>query len=271
MDLDSYDDVKRTKVLVYGPPKSGKTALVGQLAKAGFILHWVDLERGIKTLLQESILPPEFRKNIRIINVPDNKDLPIGIDVVRKIFKGGKHRFCFAHGAAACPICSKTPGLKWSEEVEIASFTEKDILVIDSWSQLADSAINKATFLETRKDIEYKCTFNDWAVQGNLLREIASKIQTANINVVVISHEIDIEKDEKKSQFVPIGGTRNFSATFGKYFDEVIFTQRANKKHSAYSSTLWDNIHLTGGRSGVKLEDGNSVTLADVFKAGGLK
>lgn len=39
MDLDSYDEVKRTKVLVYGPPKSGKTALVGGLAKEGFILH----------------------------------------------------------------------------------------------------------------------------------------------------------------------------------------------------------------------------------------
>lgn len=268
MDLDEYNEVKRTKMLLYGEPKSGKTAKVGQLAASGYKLWWFDLEGGIKTLRNVEILPAEFRKNISIFNIPDNKDLPIAIDVMRKLFKGGKHKFCYAHGASGCPVCSKTPGLKWSEEIDLNTFTDNDVLVLDSWSQLVDSAINKVTLVETRKNIDYKPTWDDWAVQGNLLREIGTKIQTANINIAVISHEVDIEKDEKKTKIVPIGGTRNFSATFGKYFDEVIYVARGNKKHSAYSSTLWNNTHLTGGRSGLKLEDAADTKLADIFRAG---
>ena len=45
-------------------------------------------------------------------------------------------------------------------------------------------------------------------------------------------------------------------------------SQVLNKKHSAYSSTTWDNVHLTGGRSGVKLEDGKEVGLKDIFMKG---
>ena len=56
MDLDEYVDSKRTKVMVYGPPKSGKTALVGELAAHGYTLHWVDCEKGIKTLLNPKML-----------------------------------------------------------------------------------------------------------------------------------------------------------------------------------------------------------------------
>lgn len=265
MDLTQYDQVKRTKALVYGEPKAGKTALVGQLAKI-YKLHWFDLENGIKTLMNPDVLPVEFRKNISVYNIPDHRELPIGIDVLRKLFKGGKHKYCYTHGVDRCPTCSKTVGLPWSEEIDLATFGDQDILVIDSWTQVAESAINRVTLKEYKRDEEYKPTWDDWRMQGALLSEVLGKIQVANVNVCVISHEVDVEKDEKKEKIVPAGGTRNFSRTMAKFFDEVVYMQRLNKQHKAYSSTTWDNIHLTGGRSGVKLEEDKEASLIDIFR-----
>lgn len=267
MDLSEYDSVKRCKVLVYGPPKSGKTAIVGKLAEAGFKLWWFDLENGIKTLLNPEIIKPEFRKNISVFTVPDHRAYPVAIDVLRRLFKGGPMKLCHAHGTHNCPICAKTPGAKWSEEIDLAKFGDKDILVIDSQTQLANSAANKVTLKSWQKDDEYKMTFDDYRMQGMYMDEILSKMQVANIHVCVVSHDVDVEKSDTKEKIVPVGGTRNFSKTVAKYYDEVIYMQVQNKKHGAYSATTWSNTHLTGGRSGVKLEDpSGALQLADVFK-----
>ena len=66
MNLSEYDDVRRTKVMIYGPPKSGKTARVGSLAAQGFKLWWFDFENGVKTLMNPEMLAPEFRKNVSL-------------------------------------------------------------------------------------------------------------------------------------------------------------------------------------------------------------
>lgn len=266
MNLDDYDSAKRVKVMVYGPPKSGKTALLAALAEAGFTLWWFDMENGIKTLLNPAVLKPEFRKNVRVFNIPDHRGLPIAVDVMRQLFKGGKKKFCYLHGTHMCPLCSKEPGALWSDEIDLATFTEKDILVIDSWTQVADSAGNKVTLKDWQKDPDYKWQFDDYMAQGQYQTELLTKIQVSNVNIAVISHETDIEKAETKEKLVPNGGTRNYSKKMGKYFDEIIYLKVENKKHSVFSSTTYSNTVLTGGRSGVRLEEGSDVSIVDVFK-----
>lgn len=267
MLLTSYSKskVRRTKVLVYGPPKSGKTAFVGKLAEAGYKLHWIDLESGVKTLLNPKMLAPSALENISLFNFPDRRDLPVGIDGVRRMLKPGLSKFCFTHGIHACPSCKNAPSAQWSEEFDISKLGDKDILVLDSSSQLTNSALSKVTKKAWEKDDEYKPTFDDWRLQGMYLDEIFSKIQAYPINAVVISHELDIEKDEKKEKMVPLGGTRNFSATFAKYFDEVIYLSILNKSHRANNSTTWDPTRLTGGRTGVILDGSKEFSLADIF------
>lgn len=268
MDLDNYDDVKRTKALIYGPPKSGKTELVGKLALEGFNLHWFDIEQGIKTLLQPEVIPKEFRKNIHVYNIPDHRAYPIAIDVLRGLFKGGAKRYCFNHGVSGCPLCTKIEDAKWSDTIELSKFTDRDVLVVDSWTQVSSSAANKVTLKAWQKDDEYRMEFNDYRMQGMYLAEVLSKMQVSNINICVISHDIDVEKSESKEKIVPVGGTRNFSKTMSKYFDEVIYLQVLNKRHSAYSASTWSNTILTGGRSGVKMEEGKEIGLKDIFLSG---
>jgi len=265
MDLNDYDQTKRVKALVYGPPKSGKTALIAALAEAGFMIWFFDFEQGVKTLLNPAILKPEFRKNVRVFNIPDHRAYPIAIDTLRELYKGGKKKFCYLHGKNMCPVCAKEAGNKWSAEIDLATFTDNDILVFDSWTQIANSAINKVTLKEWTKDPEYKMGFDEYRLQGMFQDEVMTKIQVSNIHTIIISHETDVEKSETKERLVPNGGTRNFSKTIAKYVDEVIYLQVLNKKHSVYSSTTFSNTVLTGGRSGVKLEEGSNVSIVDIF------
>lgn len=254
MNLDEYKSSARAKVMVYGPPKSGKTALVGKLA-SHFKLHWLDLENGVKTLLNPAILAPQYRKNVNVISIPDHKLYPIAIDTVKEILRGGPKKICYDHGKVNCPICQKKADSKWSE-INILDFKDDDILVIDSLSQLSNSAMNKMVLKELQKPggEEYKATFHDYAAQGQLLDMILSLIQVIDLNVVVISHEVESEMTDGKDKIVPLAGTRNFSKLSAKYFDTVVYTNIVNKKHSAFNATTSLPNVLTGDRFGVTLD-----------------
>lgn len=256
MNLDTYIASTKSKALVYGAPKSGKTALVGKLAAAGFKLHWMDLESGIKTLLNPVILPKEFRKNVNVISIPDHKLYPVAIDTVRDVLRGGNKRICNSHGKVSCPLCLKDGSATWSE-VNILEFTEKDILVIDSLSQLANSAINRIILKEISKPggEEYKRTFQDYAAQANLMEQILSAIQVLDVNICCISHEMESESLEGREKIVPVAGTRNFSLTSAKYFDSVVHCAITNKQHRAYASTTYSPTIVTGSRLPLALDD----------------
>ena len=269
MNLDEYQQSARVKVIVYGPPKSGKTALVGGLAKE-FKLHWLDLEYGIKTLLNPAILDPKFRKNINVINVPDHKLYPVAVDTVKEVFRGGPKKICYNHGKVNCPLCAKESAARWNE-IDILKFTDDDILVIDSLSQLSNSAMSKIVLKEINKPggEEYKATFHDFAAQGQLLEMILSLIQVVDLNVVVISHETESEMTDGKDKIVPLAGTRNFSKLSGKYFDSIVYCSVMNKAHRAFSDTTSFPNVLTGDRFGVTLDGqkDNELSLLPIFKA----
>jgi hypothetical protein len=267
VNLDEYTASARSKVLLYGPPKSGKTALAGKLATK-FKLHWLDLESGIKTLLNPAMLAPEFRKNINVIPIPDHRLYPVAIDTVRDILRGGLKRVCAAHGKVSCPLCAKLPDAKWSE-VDLLKFTASDILVIDSLSQLANSAMNKGILKELQKPggEEYKKTFTDYAVQGSLMEQVLSFIQALDVNIVCISHELESESLEGREKIVPVAGTRNFSLTSAKYFDSVVYCTITNKQHRAYSNTTYSPTIITGSRLGINLDaaKGDGLDLSTLF------
>jgi len=268
MNLTDYSTSTRTKVLVYGPPKSGKTALVGKLA-SDYKLHWFDLESGIKTLLNPAMLDPKFRSNINVLNIPDHRMNPIAIDTIREVFRGGLKTVCFTHGKTNCPICNKDEKADKSP-IDLAKMGDNDIIVIDSLSQLASSAINKATLKEISKPggEEYKATFHDYAMQGALMNQVLSLIQVIDLNIVAISHEVDVEKSESKEKIVPIAGTRSFSATVAKFFDCVVYCTVLNKGHRAFSSSTYSPTVVTGSRLPIDIDttkDGG-ISLLPLFK-----
>jgi hypothetical protein len=269
MLLTDYAVSTRKRVLIYGPPKSGKTALVGKLAQH-YKMHWIDLESGIKTLMNPAILKPEFRSNVSVINVPDHAGLPIGFQTVVQILKGSPVKVCYLHGKVNCPICNKDAAAVHTG-ICLKEFTDNDILVVDTLGQVAASAMNHVTHKERIKPggEEYRPTIHDFAAQGVMMEQLLSLMQASNINLVCITHDTEAETVDGKERVVPVAGTRNFSRNVAKYFDTVVHTTIINKKHSALSTSTSSPTHLTGDRFGVTLDTlkDADLSLMPIFQA----
>ena len=255
--LSQLHQSKSHRVLVFGPPKSGKSLLVGQLA-SDFNLLYFDLENGHDVLFQ---LPASSQERIELISIPDTRSFPIAIETCLKVIKGGAGTICAAHGKWNCALCKKDS--LPAQPVELGALPLDTIVVFDSLTQLTNSAIAHIT---KNQPEDYKLDYDDWRNLGTLMDTFLSHVQQAKFHVVCISHETETEMEDGKTKLVPTAGTRNFSRNTAKYFDEVIYCEVKNKKHIAASSTTYSNNILTGSRSGTVLEDSASASLVKIFQ-----
>ena len=245
------------RVIVYGAPKTGKTLLAGELAEY-YNLIWVDMENGYETLLQ---LPMEWQDRIGIITLPDTRSYPVAIETILKMVKGPVS-ICELHGKVSCMICKKTDAEV--AEVDLNSLGAETVVVFDSLTQLSNSAISHIT--KGQPD-DYKLGYDDWGNLGKLLDIFLSHIQQARYNVVVISHEVEAESEGKKKSLVPVGGTRAFSRNVAKYFGDVVYAERKNRKHVFSSSTTYATNILAGSRSDIDIAEGaDKPSLLQIFK-----
>jgi hypothetical protein len=248
-------------ILVYGPPKSGKTAAVGKLAKH-YKLNYFDLEDSIKTLRNPELLAPELRHNIELFRVPDKQTYPMGIETMLKVLRGGKSKVCHFHGKVSCPLCAKNPDAPQTEITldDSNPNTAGEILVIDSYSQLAESSMNYIMRDAIAKDnFDAKAGWDEYGKQGRILERIGSTIQVSPHNIVVISHEMMVEMEDGSKKIVPIGGTSNVSKVFAKYFDDVVYCEIVNKQHRLVSMTTAKANVLAGSRGGYEIKPGETL------------
>ena len=258
MKLSHKTASKSHRVLLFGPPKSGKTQLAGELSRA-FNLIWFDLENGVDTLLK---LPLEQQERIEVISLPDTRSFPVAIETCLKAIKGGRGKICEQHGKWNCLTCSKTPEATPSVEICLSELPLDTIVVFDSLTQLTNSAIAHITKAQPE---DYKLEYDDWANLGKLMDVFLSHVQQAGFHVVCISHETEVKMEDGKDKLVPTAGTRNFSRNTAKYFDEVVYCEVKNKKHAVGSSTTYSGNILTGSRSGTSLESATSASLVPIF------
>jgi hypothetical protein len=279
MNLEQYEAKRTHKICVFGRAKVGKTALVAQLARIGK-LWWFDLEDGIKTVLNPTILPREYWKNIEVFRIPSMQAIPMGIETLLKVIKGNECKICWAHGKVSCPTCMKDPAAIINR-ICLQEFTQNDWLVIDSITQLssdANASVLKFIFASADspekfvldKDTGGKDFKYPMAVSF-MLDRIFSTVQAGNFNCAVISHEVMTEKLKdtghlpgkgenqpvlrEEEMVFPAAGSRNFSRNFGRYFDMLIHMDIVNKKHRAYSSTIYDPMVQTGSRLDKNIEE----------------
>lgn len=244
-------------ILLFGPPKSGKTKLAGDLA-SDYNLIWFDLENGVDTLKQ---LPVEQQARVDVITLPDTRSYPIAIETMLKVIKGAKVEICEEHGKVGCPVCKKAGGAFVS--LELNNLPEDTVVVVDSLTQLTNSAIANIT---RDKPDDYKLDYDDWGNLGKLMDMFLSHVQNAPCKIVCISHETEVEMVDGKNKIVATAGTRNFSRNSAKYFSEVVYMEVKNGKHRAGSSTSYANNILTGSRSGAVLEKAEKPSLVPIFK-----
>ena len=257
MKLSQRTASKSRRILLFGPPKSGKTWLAGKLAKE-FKLLWFDLESGVDTLLR---LPEEQKENVEVISLPDTRSYPIAIETMLKVIKGAPVEICEEHGKVGCAVCKKA-GANFNQ-VALNSLGLDTIVVVDSLTQLTNSALSHITRNQSE---DYKLEFDDWGSLGKLMDIFLSHVQNAPFHIVCITHENEVEMVDGKEKIVPTAGSRNFSRNVAKYFDEVYYLQVKNGKHVVGSSTTFANNILTGSRGGHVLEKDAEPSLIPVFK-----
>ncbi len=242
-------------VLIYGLPKTGKTRLVGTAAEIPELqrIIWVDLENGVETLLHSGLSPQALEK-IELIKIPDTRDTPRGIETVLKMFSSKTPiKICEEHGKVACLECQKAD--LPSVEFCLSKLTNRDLLVIDSGSQLGDSAMNLAML---GRPIEMKPGWDEYSIQGKYLGDILSVMQAAQFtNFVMITHVVAIEEEHngvKRDKLFPLIGSKQFCQKVAKYFGTVAFLEIKMNKHAAGSSSTYRSDAITGSRVGALFE-----------------
>jgi len=246
------------RVIVYGPPKCGKTQLVSTLS-AVFDLLWFDLENGYATLLK---LPTAYQERIELISIPDSRTFPIAVETMLKVIVGLPVDICEAHGKVSCQLCKKdsAPMVR----VELNKLSPNTIVVVDSLTQFSNSCI--ANITKNQPD-DYKMEFSDWGNLKTLVEKFLSQVQAAKYNIVCISHEEEVELEDGRKKIVPVCGSSKSSRNTAKYFDHVVYCEVKNRKHIASSATTFSNNILAGSRTDVRLEDSPELTLLSIFKA----
>jgi len=258
-------------ILLYGPPKTGKTRLVGTAAKIKELdrIYWIDLENGSETLLHMGLTEEEMSK-IELIRIPDTRETPRGCETVLKMFSSKEDiRICSLHGKVNCVEC-KT---KTEDEsiFNLRKCTHKDLIVIDSGSQLGDSSLAMACL---GKSSDFKPGWDEYGLSNKWLGDILSVIQQATFtNFVVITHEMIVEEDingVKKDKIIPLMGTRAFCSKVAKYFGTVVYTELKLGKHAAGSSSTYKANHITGSRVNVKIENSKELSMRAILIEGGI-
>lgn len=260
---------KNHSILIYGPPKTGKTRLVGTTAKMPEIkrIFWLDGENGSETLLHMGLSAEEMDK-ITLIRVPDTRDNPRFIETVLKMFSSKTPiNICDAHGKVGCieADCKKN-----FVSFCLKDCTHNDVIVIDSGSQLGDSAIALAC---AGKPVEYKPGFDEYGMAGKLLGDICSVIQAAvYTNFIMITHEIVVEEDIngiKRDKIYPLVGTKNFCFKVAKYFGTVVYAEIKLGKHAAGSSSTYKANYITGSRVNASMEK-SELSMKSILIEGGI-
>lgn len=256
-------------VLIYGRPKTGKTRLVGTAARIKEFnrIFWFDGENGSETLLNMGLTQEEMRK-ITLFRIKDTPEVPIFIETMLKCMSAkNTSSVCNKHGKVGCVECSPL-GTKGNTTFALATLTHNDLVVLDSGSQLADSAMAAACL---GKGTLFKPGWDEYGVQVKWLSDILSVIQQAtHTNFCVITHELVIEDDEGKDKFAPLMGTKAFCLKVGKYFGTVVYVEKKMNKHVAGSSSLYRHNVLTGSRVNAKIEDHGEADLKTIFIEGGI-
>jgi hypothetical protein len=202
-------------------------------------------------------LPHEQLEKVEMVLLPDSRDWPIAAETVLKLFKKNDtgYNVCNEHGKIDCPKCKATsiqnPEAELFTHVNLYALDSTWVVVVDSSTQITNSCIAHIT---KNQPEDYKLQQDDWGNLSKLMEMFYSRVQVAPFHLVVITHETEAELEDGKTKLVPVAGSRNFSRTFAKYFDHVIYLQVHQGKHTGISMTTQSLNIIAGSRTDIDVK-----------------
>lgn len=254
--LSQHHAQRTTKMLLVGDSGSGKTGALASLAAAGYNLRILDADNGIDLLLDYLRNPASmyFKKDPRSI---ERVAYTVCSDKMRTI--GGQ---IFPMEARAWPLLIsrlehwKEPATADAPAIDfgrLTSWTEQDILVIDSMSFTATAAHNFVLQMNgnlggAKTPTQNEARRNIWAAQ-NMLRDMLAMLYDSNVkcNVIVTAHitfvnELGEKPADGQSQMqgYPSAIGRALSPHIPRYFNTVLFAKTVGSgpaaRHKIYTT-----------------------------------
>ena len=255
-------------VLIYGTAKVGKSRLAATVAESKNIdrVFWFDNENGYDTLftmMEEGALSEEAAAKIIIIPIKDTRAEPYAIETMLKTLNSVKNPVYIDMSNGRC-LKAKPAKLDDSVlEFQISKLTGRDAVVIDSLSQLGDSALNGTCVGE---DYTFKPLLDNYGLAGKWLNDCLTIVQQATYcNFICVTHEVMLEGEDKRERLYPLCGTSKFSPKIGKYFGTCIYAEKQGIKHKVGSGSTYAPNKVTGSRRGLLLEKEKEPSLVSLF------
>jgi hypothetical protein len=263
MKLSSIDYTAAPKhIVLFGPPKSGKTKLALALSEF-YNIKMLSLEAGHGVAKQ---FPIPWQERIDVISIPDTKAAPVGMAAILRLVRMGKIHPCVMHGIDTCAACVKNSGE--FNSLILNELTKDDVLLLDTSTQLTFSTM---AHIGRNAGEDWKPEFDDWGKLKNFMEMVFSFFQVAPFHFICVAHEELVRMEDKTTEkLVPTAGSSNFARLFAKYFDTVIYCEVKNGRHMFNSKTTYQNNILTGDRFNIDLNKEPEKGLLPLFQGGSL-
>lgn len=176
--LDAHPGSNLVKMLIMGNSGVGKTGALASLAQAGYRLFIFDFDNGLDILLDETVLPKQFRKNIYFKPFQDSPIIQVGAPVMRR--------------ATAWQEFMKTLG-GWKEgEQPLGNFSTwgpQDVIVVDSLTFASDRCFDDALQLGGRLNGQ-RAQIQDYGAAIDNLQSMLEMLYSSacKCNVVMTAH-----------------------------------------------------------------------------------
>ena len=272
--LEDHHSYNTTKALILGHSGTGKTGSLASLARAGYNLRIADFDNG--TDLLKSLLSDDLPALRRVHYIPFQDEFHAtanGISLIPKT-------------ASAWPSFIKALS-NWESLGSVESWTDKDVLVIDSLNLAGRAAVR--CIQQMNGKLAVPPGWDDYYAAQRLVENLCAKLYSISIrcNVICNTHIREVGKREEHIDdkgrvksieiadtikgFPETGTGRALSPTIGKYFNTVLLTDTQGTglgTKYVLRTVPWGNIGVKNSApKKVNAQYPIETGLADYFKA----
>lgn len=238
--LDQHVASKFAKVLILGEGGSGKTALLASAARAGYSLFILDFDNGLTALRNHLIGETEALKRITFETLRDKLKTVNGQLVMDGPPQGMSR---------AMALLTDWPG-----KGRLETWTEKDILVIDSLTFMGMASLRQIAFLVGR---EGKLQQQDWGAAMDQVEKALALLTSpaCNCNVVVNTHVNWVESEGGGAiRGLPMALGQKLSPKVGTYFDNVLLVKTMGSGETRKRTLVLGGEGLIEGKAATLLK-----------------
>lgn len=197
-------------LVIYGDAKIGKTTSIMDIVRAGYTVHYLDLDRNTATFAQ---LEEKYYGNFNIYR-PDLTPRHL-LFTIESLLRTGVLNICHAHGRYKCKECGDTN----VDVVDFKNMTNMDVFVIDSYSALYAAIVQYVAEKDNLNLAETKVFEREHHQAVNYYNDTFWRglVQLAlGCPTIIIAHPVDVNAsmDSKVSRpalFAPRAGSKPYS------------------------------------------------------------